>query len=57
MADILTGAIRMPPERMDKRAERRAGAIMRKLGFVSVIVRLKGLENKPVRRWMKVASP
>jgi predicted P-loop ATPase len=56
MADILTGAIRMSPERMDKRAERRAGAIMRKLGFVSVTVRLKGLE-KPVRRWMKVASP
>ena len=56
MADILTGAIRISPERMDKRAERRTGAIMRKLGFVSVTVRLKGLE-KPVRRWMKVASP
>jgi hypothetical protein len=52
-ADILSGAVAIPLERMDKRAERRLGAIMRHLGYSSRVARI-GL--KVARRWVRVGS-
>jgi predicted P-loop ATPase len=44
--EILKGALEIPTERMDKRAERRLGSILRQLGYVS-----KG--GRAGRRWEK----
>lgn len=51
-AAIMDGALSIPKERMDRKAELRIGAIMRLLGYKSGGVRVLG-EDEPVRRWKK----
>lgn len=51
--EVLTGAIGMPAERQDKRAENRAGGIMRALGWTRGLARRGG---KPGRIWRAPGS-
>jgi putative DNA primase/helicase len=46
--DALQGAVNMPTERMDKAAERRAGKILRYLGYASTSI---WIGDKKYRRW------
>jgi predicted P-loop ATPase len=48
--EVLSGALDLPKERMDKIAERRIGAILRHLGYVSTTVRSDGTA---CRRWRR----
>lgn len=50
--DVLAGALHMTAERMDRRAELRAGNVLRQLGYSKQRVRVDG-EGNPVKRWMK----
>lgn len=51
IAEVLTGALRLKPEQMNRAAEMRAGRVLRSLGYDATIVR-DG--SKTVRRWKKV---
>lgn len=51
IAEVLRGALQMPPERMNRAAEQRAGRVLRGLGFEVAIVR-DG--SKTLRRWRKL---
>jgi hypothetical protein len=60
-AEVLSGAIEIPKERQDRRAERRLGTILRRLGYVSRVVRISVRDDKRtvvVRRWtLKPTAP
>lgn len=51
ISEVLTGAIHLTAAQMDARAEKRAGNVMRLLGFEKRSVRIDGRAH-PVKRWM-----
>jgi predicted P-loop ATPase len=51
IADVLKGALSMPPQQMNRAAEQRAARVLRGMGFDVAIVR-EG--SKTVRRWRKI---
>lgn len=50
LLDVLTQAVGMPAERVDRRAELRAARVMRELGYVDVQKRIDGTNR---RRWVR----
>lgn len=50
IAEVLRGALQMPPERMNRTAEQRVGRVLRSLGYEVGVVRSG---SKTVRRWRK----
>lgn len=49
--DVLDTALKLANDRMDKRAERRVGAILRHLGYMPVTIRID--HKKTARRWRR----
>jgi predicted P-loop ATPase len=54
--EILTGAVAVSTVRMDKRAERRVGVILRYFGYEARTVRVPG-SPKTCRRWVRKPEP
>lgn len=54
LAEVLEGAIRMQPGHMDQKAEKRAGRVLRQLGYESRPFRVGGVQ---VRRWALNVPP
>ena len=55
-SQILTDALEMPKERMNRAAEMRLGKVLRRLGYESASARIPG-QTKPVRRWKRRNNP
>ncbi|MGO9994703.1 MAG: VapE domain-containing protein [Steroidobacteraceae bacterium] len=54
LSEVLEGALKMRPDAMTKVHEKRAGGVMRQLGFAPRGVRING---KLANRWMREAPP
>lgn len=52
LSEVLAGAIHLTPGAMNAAAEKRAGSVMRKLGYESSRIRVDG-QDKQVRRWVR----
>jgi hypothetical protein len=52
LSEVLQGALRLDPSRQDAKAEKRAGRVMRQLGYEKRDVRSEG---KVVKRWVRTS--